>query len=58
MKIAREFEKKVLNFAIAAKSDFSRQISDVGFSTDDDTPNALITSDDGSKYVMTEKFRY
>ena len=58
MKVARDFEKKVMIFAIAAKGDFSRQMSDVGFSTESDEPNVLITSDDGSKYKMTEKFRY
>ena len=59
IKVARDYENRVMNFAIAAKSDFSRQISDLGFTSENpDDIHVAITSDDGSRYKMTEKFRY
>ena len=57
IKVASEFKEKVLNFAIASKGDFSRVLSDIG-SKSEDQHAVLITSDDESKYVMKETFRY
>lgn len=57
LKVATEFQNKVMKFAIASKTDFQRFLSDVGFKTDDEEVNVVIRSDDGSKYKMTEKFR-
>ncbi|XP_015754696.1 PREDICTED: protein disulfide-isomerase A3-like [Acropora digitifera] len=56
LKVATEFQNKVMKFAIASKPDFQRFLSDVGFKTDDEEVNVVIRSDDGSKYKMTEKF--
>jgi len=56
LKVATEFQNKVMKFAIASKTDFQRFLSDVGFKTDDEEVNVVIRSDDGSKYKMTEKF--
>ena len=47
-----------MNFAIASKNDFGHFLGDVGFKADDEEVNVVIRSDDGSKYKMTEKFRY
>ena len=57
LKVATEFQNKVMKFAIASKTDFGRFLSDVGFKTEDGEVNVLIRSDDESKYKMTEKFR-
>ena len=57
LKVATEFQNKVMKFAIASTTDFQRFLSDVGFKTDDEEVNVVIRSDDGSKYKMTEKFR-
>lgn len=57
MKVATEFKSKVMNFAIAAKADFSRDLDAFGVSGESDDPVATIKSDDGSKYAMKEKFR-
>lgn len=57
LKVATEFQNKVMKFAIASKTDFQRFLSDVGFKTDDEEVNVVIRSDDGSKYKMMEKFR-
>ena len=57
IKVASEFKGKVLNFAIASKGDFPRVLEDIG-SKSEDQHTVLITSDDGSKYVMKETFRY
>ena len=57
IKVASEFKEKVLNFAIASKKEFSRFLEDSG-SQSEDQHTVLITSDDESKYVMKETFRY
>ncbi|KAL9986344.1 hypothetical protein ACROYT_G000482 [Oculina patagonica] len=56
LKVATEFKSKVMNFAIAAKADFSRDLDAFGVSGESDDPVATIKSDDGSKYAMKEKF--
>ena len=57
MKVANEFKKKVLNFAISSKAEFSSDLDSFNLKTDGDDPVAAIKSDDGSKYVMKKDFR-
>jgi len=58
MKVANEFKSKVMNYAIAAISDYSRELDSFGLDSKGDDPVVSIKSDDGSKYAMKEKFRY
>ena len=58
MKVAKEFKDKVMNFAVAAKADFARDLESFGLKSEGDDPVVTIKSDDGSKYAMKEKFRY
>lgn len=58
LKVAKEYKNKVMNFAIANKGDFARQLSDVSLDTNKDERFVVIWSDDGSKYKMEETFRY
>jgi len=58
MKVANEFKSKVMNYAIAAKQDYSNDFDSLGLSSEGDDPIVSIKSDDGSKYAMKEKFRY
>ena len=58
MKVAKEFSGKVMNFAIASKVDYARDLGSFGLDDKGDDPVVSIKSDDGSKYAMKEKFRY
>ena len=58
LKVAKEYKNKVMNFAIAKKGDFARELSDLALDTNKDERFVVIWSDDGSKYKMEETFRY
>jgi len=57
IKVARDYTDK-MNFAIASKEDFGRELSDYGESVkaDTDDVNVVCKNSGGEKFVMTEKF--
>lgn len=57
LKVATQFKDRVMKFAIASKDDYRQLLESVGFD-DKEEHSVLIRSDDGSKYKMSEKFRY
>lgn len=58
MKVVNEFKSKVMNYVIVFKEDYFSDFELFGFSFEGDDFVVFIKSDDGSKYVMKEKFRY
>ncbi len=50
LKVAKKFEK--VTFAIAAKDDFSGQLSDLGIDTSSEDLNVVIWDDKGQKFRM------
>lgn len=56
LKVAKDFKDK-LNFAIASKSEFSREMESFGDREKDEDVLVAVKNYAGSKFMMTEKFR-